>query len=276
MVSERLLSLLLSALRPRGEGERERERAGEGEGKILRTEGSAGRGLRGEIGWLVWEAMEGVQRAWGWLDDRITAEVHWLWRWGSGTELTSTPCTRGLPFVDSPAPIVVAVAIYLTIVVGGLLWINANKLKPREKEPWPLQALVLVHNLFCFALSLYMCVGIVREAIVNKYVTLVAVVTSLPSFPFGIGVVGIPAFGVAVFEFSQSQVEIRGQLVPPHMCREPPMHEDMALLVAHELNLILVQLELYRSWVWLRVSGTLVSDWWCFGLGMVENLGLCV
>jgi len=113
--------------------------------------------------------MEVVQQAWGWLDERITAEVHTLWRWGSGTELTSTSSTRGLPFVDSPAPIVVAVAIYLTIVVGGLLWINANNLKPREKEPVPLQALVLVHNLFCFALSLYMCVGIVREAIIHKY-----------------------------------------------------------------------------------------------------------
>jgi len=133
--------------------------------------------------------MEVVQQAWGWLDERITAEVHTLWRWGSGTELTSTSSTRGLPFVDSPAPIVVAVAIYLTIVVGGLLWINANNLKPREKEPVPLQALVLVHNLFCFALSLYMCVGIVREAIIHKYVTLVVVVVTLPLphlLPFGI------------------------------------------------------------------------------------------
>lgn len=136
--------------------------------------------------------MEVVQQAWGWLDERITAEVHTLWRWGSGTELTSTSSTRGLPFVDSPAPIVVAVAIYLTIVVGGLLWINANNLKPREKEPVPLQALVLVHNLFCFALSLYMCVGIVREAIIHKYVTLVVVVVTLPLphlLPFGIAFV---------------------------------------------------------------------------------------
>ena len=146
-------------------------------------------------------AMEVVQQAWGWLDERITAEVHSLWRWGSGTELTSTSSTRGLPFVDSPAPIVVAVTIYLTIVIGGLLWINANNLKPREKEPAPLQALVLVHNLFCFALSLYMCVGIIREAIFHKYVTLVVVVTlpdlTLPSFAWNCVVAG---FGVG-FDF---------------------------------------------------------------------------
>lgn len=154
-------------------------------------------------------AMEVVQQAWGWLDERITAEVHTLWRWGSGTELTSTSSTRGLPFVDSPAPIVVAVAIYLTIVVGGLLWINANNLKPREKEPVPLQALVLVHNLFCFALSLYMCVGIVREAIIHKYVTLVVVVTLpyLTFLPFWNCVVS--RFGIGFVEFS-IQVEIRG------------------------------------------------------------------
>lgn len=108
--------------------------------------------------------MEVVERFYGELDGKVSQGVNALL--GSfGVELTDTPTTKGLPLVDSPTPIVLGVSVYLTIVIGGLLWIKARDLKPRASEPFLLQALVLVHNLFCFALSLYMCVGIAYQAI---------------------------------------------------------------------------------------------------------------
>jgi hypothetical protein len=113
-------------------------------------------------------AMEVVGRLYSELDGKVTLGVHALVRKVFDVELTSTPVTKGLPLVDSPTPIVIACALYLTIVIGGLIWITAKDLKPRAQEPLPLQALVLVHNLFCFALSLYMCVGITYEAITHR------------------------------------------------------------------------------------------------------------
>lgn len=109
-----------------------------------------------------------LQRGWDVLDARVAGGVFGILRKEFGVELTGTPTTQGLPLVDSPTPIVLAVTVYLCVVLGGLVWINANDLKPRVKEPAALQALVLVHNFFCFALSLYMCVGIVYEAIIHK------------------------------------------------------------------------------------------------------------
>ncbi|KAG0586690.1 hypothetical protein KC19_2G109800 [Ceratodon purpureus] len=113
--------------------------------------------------------MDVVERFYGELDGKVTDGVHALVRKVFDVELTSTPVTKGLPTVDSPTPIVIACALYLTIVIGGLIWIKAKDLKPREKEPVLMQALVLVHNLFCFALSLYMCVGITYQAITHRY-----------------------------------------------------------------------------------------------------------
>lgn len=112
--------------------------------------------------------MEVVERLYGAVDEKVTQGVHAFVRNVFHTELTSTPVTKGLPGVDSPTPIVIAVTLYLTIVVVGLLRIKAKDLKPRAQEPVLLQALVLVHNLFCFALSLYMCVGITYQAITHK------------------------------------------------------------------------------------------------------------
>jgi elongation of very long chain fatty acids protein 4 len=112
--------------------------------------------------------MEVVERFYDELDGKVSQGVYALL--GSfGVELTDTPTTKGLPLVDSPTPIILGVSVYLTIVIGGLLWIKARDLKPRASEPFLLQALVLVHNLFCFALSLYMCVGITYQAITWRY-----------------------------------------------------------------------------------------------------------
>jgi elongation of very long chain fatty acids protein 4 len=113
--------------------------------------------------------MEVVERVYRELDVHVTQGVYSLLRSVFATELTSTPTTKGLPTVDSPTPIVIGVTLYLTIVIGGLVWIKTKDLKPRTQEPLLLQALVLVHNLFCFALSLYMCVCITYQAITHKY-----------------------------------------------------------------------------------------------------------
>ncbi|CAM6045430.1 unnamed protein product [Sphagnum compactum] len=113
--------------------------------------------------------MEMVEGAWKAVDMRVTQLVWSLLRNVMGVELTGTPTTNGLPLIDSPTPIVVAITIYLSCVIGGLLWIKAFNLKPRAQEPALLQALVLLHNLFCFGLSLYMCIGIIYQAILNRY-----------------------------------------------------------------------------------------------------------
>lgn len=113
--------------------------------------------------------MEMVEGAWKAVDMRVTQLVWSLLRNVMGVELTGTPTTKGLPLIDSPTPIVVAITIYLSCVIGGLLWIKTSNLKPRAQEPALLQALVLLHNLFCFGLSLYMCVGIIYQAILNRY-----------------------------------------------------------------------------------------------------------
>lgn len=113
--------------------------------------------------------MEVVERLYRELDVHVSQGVHALVRNVFNTELTSTATTRGLPTVDTPTPIVIGVTLYLTIVIGGLIWIKTQDLKPREKEPVLLQALVLVHNFFCFSLSLYMCVGITYQAITHNY-----------------------------------------------------------------------------------------------------------
>lgn len=77
-----------------------------------------------------------------------------------GVQFTSTPPTQGLPAVDNPTPVVLSILVYVSSVIYGLRWIKSADLKPRLHEPFPLQALVLVHNLFCLGLSLYMFLNI--------------------------------------------------------------------------------------------------------------------
>ena len=83
--------------------------------------------------------------------------------------LTSTPTTRGLPLVDSPTPLLLCLVVYLFLVLGGVIRIKFLNLQPRAREPWALRCTVLLHNLFLFTLSLYMCCGITFEAISNRY-----------------------------------------------------------------------------------------------------------
>lgn len=114
-------------------------------------------------------AVETLSHAYKALDSVLTQAIRWGLNAAFGVELTSASPTRGLPGVDSPVPVVVASSFYLLFVSVGLYRIKSRDLKPRQKEPFVLRALVILHNLFCFGLSLYMCLGIVYEAIRNKY-----------------------------------------------------------------------------------------------------------
>jgi elongation of very long chain fatty acids protein 4 len=128
--------------------------------------------------------MEMVEGAWKAVDMRVTQLVWSLLRNVMGVELTGTPTTKGLPLIDSPTPIVVAITIYLSCVIGGLLWIKAFNLKPRAQEPALLQALVLLHNFFCFGLSLYMCIGIIYQAILNRYFSSIPIAPTKYTYHF--------------------------------------------------------------------------------------------
>jgi elongation of very long chain fatty acids protein 4 len=86
-----------------------------------------------------------------------------------GKPLAQTNVTKGLPLVDSPTPIVIGLTSYLTFVFTGLFVLKAFNLKPRAKEPFILQVFVVFHNTVCFLLSLYMCLGIIRQAILDKF-----------------------------------------------------------------------------------------------------------
>eukprot|EP00249_Psilotum_nudum_P025230 c29503_g1_i1 orf=295-1179(-) len=86
-----------------------------------------------------------------------------------GVGLTGTPPTMGLPTMDSPTPVVLLVLAYFVVVALGLQWIRVFDLKPRYREPSALQAFIILHNLFCLGLSAYMCIGIVRQAYLNRY-----------------------------------------------------------------------------------------------------------
>lgn len=83
--------------------------------------------------------------------------------------LTSTPPTKGLLGVDSPTPVLLGIATYLISVTLGLRWIKSSDLKPRLHEPFLLQAFVILHNLFCLGLSLYMCLNISLRAYQLNY-----------------------------------------------------------------------------------------------------------
>eukprot|EP00245_Coleochaete_scutata_P005893 TRINITY_DN1987_c0_g1_i1.p1 TRINITY_DN1987_c0_g1~~TRINITY_DN1987_c0_g1_i1.p1 ORF type:complete len:298 (-),score=45.52 TRINITY_DN1987_c0_g1_i1:382-1275(-) len=110
---------------------------------------------------------EGV-RYYAALDANISKTVFAAFKW-SGNELVPSPATQGLPFVDSPTPVLLGVLTYLSVVGLGYLWLKLTGLKPRVKEPWLFFVVIVLHNLFLFALSLYMCTGIVYQAIKNKY-----------------------------------------------------------------------------------------------------------
>ncbi|CAM6099383.1 unnamed protein product [Calypogeia fissa] len=103
------------------------------------------------------------------VDGVISNAVFTVFERALGKKLSESTVTKGLPCVDSPTPIVLGLTSYLTFVITGLLVIKSRNLKPRAKEPLILQIFVIFHNTCCFLLSLYMCLGIIRQAILNRY-----------------------------------------------------------------------------------------------------------
>lgn len=69
--------------------------------------------------------------------------------------------TAGLPFVDSPTPLLLCLGAYLVVVAAGLALAPRTVPDAAAKPPDPawLRALVLVHNAFLVALSLFMFGG---------------------------------------------------------------------------------------------------------------------
>jgi len=87
----------------------------------------------------------------------------------AGFGLKPQAVTIDLPIVATPTPLLLSLAAYFTIVGSGLVF---RKFFPRgkdSKDGIALKALMLAHNVFLVALSLYMCVGIVIEAVKNNY-----------------------------------------------------------------------------------------------------------
>eukprot|EP00244_Chara_vulgaris_P012041 TRINITY_DN6199_c0_g1_i1.p1 TRINITY_DN6199_c0_g1~~TRINITY_DN6199_c0_g1_i1.p1 ORF type:complete len:434 (-),score=68.30 TRINITY_DN6199_c0_g1_i1:49-1350(-) len=80
-----------------------------------------------------------------------------------------SPITKNLPLVSSPTWVVLFVLLYVLVVVVAVRRMKHAGAKPRPKDPWPLRALVLVHNLFLAILSLYMGTGILHHAWRNGY-----------------------------------------------------------------------------------------------------------
>ncbi|KAH7294293.1 hypothetical protein KP509_28G064500 [Ceratopteris richardii] len=87
----------------------------------------------------------------------------------AGVQLSETGSTKGLPMVDSPTPVLLAIITYIMCVIFGLRYIKNANLKPRYQEPFLLKVFVILHNLFCFCLSLYMCLSISLRAFRLNY-----------------------------------------------------------------------------------------------------------
>jgi hypothetical protein len=79
-----------------------------------------------------------------------------------------SPATAKLFLVASPTPVVLCCAGYLMVVGLGLLAIRWSKAETFTQDPFPIRILVILHNCFLFALSAFMCGGLVTEAVRNK------------------------------------------------------------------------------------------------------------
>jgi hypothetical protein len=74
----------------------------------------------------------------------------------------AAPVTAGLPFVDSPTGLLLCLGAYFVIVFLGVALQSGRAPVPAEAkrpDPFWLRALVLLHNLFLVALSLFMSGG---------------------------------------------------------------------------------------------------------------------
>ena len=90
--------------------------------------------------------------------------------WLGFEELLSPPASsvKNLPFVASPTVLVSCILVYLTVVCASLA-ARAVGGQEVKRDSFFLRAFVQLHNVFLVGLSLYMCGGIVYEAVANGY-----------------------------------------------------------------------------------------------------------
>jgi len=112
--------------------------------------------------------LEAMEQGWLKLDATVSEAVFVglekvglpLREWGQ------SPITSKLPFVASPTPLLVWIAIYLLVVLLGLLMGGGGKKSTSTKstDPFLVRAFVQLHNLFLIVLSSYMFGGTVYFA----------------------------------------------------------------------------------------------------------------
>lgn len=117
------------------------------------------------------EVLEGfgptLRSIYGALDRVVSKRVFALLeQWGMKPVLS--PATAALPLVASPTPVILCCVVYLVVVGVGVLAIRWSRSAPPAKDPFFLRVLVILHNCFLFALSAFMCGGLVIEALRNR------------------------------------------------------------------------------------------------------------
>lgn len=80
-----------------------------------------------------------------------------------------SPVTKDWVAVASPTILLTSLAAYLLIVGTGVRVLRNKPKDPTKKDPAWVRYLVIFHNVFLVALSLYMCVGCIFEAYKNGY-----------------------------------------------------------------------------------------------------------
>lgn len=107
--------------------------------------------------WAAWDAL-------------CTEGMRTMFVWLGFEELLSPPASssKDLPFVSSPTVLVTCILVYLTVVCGSLVSSALSK-KEIKRDSFLLRAFVQLHNIFLVGLSLYMCTGILYQAVANGY-----------------------------------------------------------------------------------------------------------
>lgn len=79
-----------------------------------------------------------------------------------------SPITAHLPAIQSPTPLITSLLIYLAVVAIGC-GLSGRRVNATVTDPKWLKTFVILHNVFLILLSLYMCVGCVKEAYLSGY-----------------------------------------------------------------------------------------------------------
>ena len=115
-------------------------------------------------------AAEVLGTAWQAWDGICTESMRTMFVWLGFEELLSPPASsvKDLPFVASPTVLVSCILVYLAVVCASLA-ARALSGQDVKRDSIYLRAFVQLHNVFLVGLSLYMCGGIIYEAVANGY-----------------------------------------------------------------------------------------------------------